>query len=456
MPGRSRFYRFSEFGREILYDIEGATAFFVDEVEARLLDLLQEGKSLDECIPELNRIYTGEVITKAVQKIKDECFLSEPRTTSQGIPPFYTLDLNIIQKCNLRCKYCYSKGSGVSPVMNERTAQKAVDFITEFDDCKQLNISFYGGEPLLNFQAIKSTMEYASRKGEEKGYPVVYNITTNGTLLTDDVIAFFAKYKMNIEISMDGPAPIHDAMRITPDKKGTHHVVMDRLDKLINTPGSHTINVHSVITNHSRLRNIYRYLSQFPFQNINISCVRPLYNKENKYALSDFQEVQYLEDMRELALECLDLLLKGIRPPYYIFEKKILQLWNHANNEHYCPAGMTRFGVSPQGYVYPCGFAADRDMWKLGTLRKLDKSKVDAWRAHARSQPRECSICWASDLCVDKCPLQPVYEPQCRISRHSTQLAIALYAAVKEKNEMMLASLVDEEFLSKIKKMIQK
>ncbi|MBU7018585.1 MAG: 4Fe-4S cluster-binding domain-containing protein [Theionarchaea archaeon] len=454
MPEHNRFYRFSEFGRELLYDTQGTTAFFISEVENHLLDLLQEGKSLDECIAGMNHVYTDDVITRAVQKITDEC-LSKPRT-HQEISPFYTLDLNIIQKCNLRCKYCYSKVSGISPAMSKKTACKAVDFITEFHDCKQLSISFYGGEPLLNFQVIKSSMEHASKKAEEKGYPVQFNITTNGTLLTDDIITFFAQYKTNIEISIDGPASIHDAMRITPDKEGTHNLIMDRLDKVLRTPGFHTISVSSVVTNHSRLRDVYRYLYQFPFRNINISCVRPLYNKENRYPLSDHQKVQYLEDMREIALECLDLLLKGIRPSYYLFERKILQLWNHATNEYYCPAGITRFGVSPQGDVYPCGLAADRDMWKLGTLGRLDKTKVSAWHAHITSQPDECSACWSFNLCVEKCPLQPRNEFQCRVSQHSTRLAIALYAVVKEKNEIMLASLVDAEFLSKIRKMIHR
>ncbi len=451
----SRYYRFNECGRELVYDTEGATAFFVNEVEARLLDLLQEGKSLDECMTELHT-YTDEEITNAVQKITDEGLLSEPHIDSHKIPPLYTLDLNVIQECNLRCKYCYSKRPGASSVMSEKTAHKAVDFITEFTDGKQFCISFYGGEPLLNFPVIQSTIEYASQKIEKRELPeITYNITTNGTLLTDDVITVLAQYNTNIEISIDGPAAIHDAMRILPDGKGTHTIVMDRLGQLINTPGTHAISVSAVITNHSRLKDVYQYLSQFPFRNINISCVRPLYDrKESKYGLSEYQMNQYLEDMRGLALEYVNLLLNGVRPPYHMFERKILQLWNHVSTNHICPAGITRFGVSSEGDVYPCGFAADRDTWKLGTVKRLNQSKVDEWRARTHSAS-ECSTCWACSLCVEKCPLQARDDTRCLISRHSTRLAISIYAEVKEKNEIMLASLVDEEFLSKIRK-IQK
>lgn len=98
---------------------------------------------------------------------------------------------------------------------------------------------------------------------------------------------------------------------------------MDRLGQLINTPGTHAISVSAVITNHSRLKDVYQYLSQFPFRNINISCVRPLYDrKESKYGLSEYQMNQYLEDMRGLALEYVNLLFNGFALPIICLREK--------------------------------------------------------------------------------------------------------------------------------------
>lgn len=454
----NKFYRFCEFGRQLVYHIEGANAFFLSSVEARLLDYLQEGKSLHKSINALKDRYTNNDITKAIEHIKRENLLINPHIPYQELSHLYTLDLNIIQKCNLRCKYCYVETPGSSSPMNKKTAQKAVDFILACNGIEGVTISFYGGEPLLNYPVIKSTMEYASEKAEKKGIPVTYYLTTNGTLLTDDIIHFFTKYKINIEISIDGPASIHDFMRVAPDGKGTHALVVNRIQKLINTKGIHTVSASGLVTNYSRLKDTHQYLSQFPFKNINISCVRPLYNNEkNTYSLTDGQKKQYLKDMQMLARECFNVIMKGVRPPYYIFEKKILDLWKHTISTQFCPAGLKRFGISPVGDVYPCGFAADREKWKLGTLNRLNTHLVDTWLAHASHEDKKCTQCWAHYLCVEKCPLQPdIDETRCEISRHSTRLAIAIYAAVKEQNEMMFASLIDEDFLLKIREKIKK
>jgi uncharacterized protein len=209
------------------------------------------------------------------------------------------------------------------------------------------------------------------------------------------------------------------------------------------------------------LKDAYDYLSQLPLKDIKISYVRYLdEDEESKYALSEPQKRQYMEDMRYLARECLDLIMKGIRPPYYNFENRILQLWEHVKRSYFCPAGVTRFGISPSGDIYPCGPSADLGEWKLGTLAEgLDKNLVDRWIGHASFMNKDsCKGCWARYLCAGGCPLQLVRsfdEKQCDLSRYATRLAIAIYAAVKEKNEMPLVSLVDQEFLSYIEGIIQ-
>ena len=467
MSSCNRFYRFSEFGRELVYDIEGANAFFLTEAEARLLDCLQEkslqGKTLyEECIAALQGDFTQEDIKDAVEHIESEGLLREPQTPYQPLSKVYTLTLNISQECNLQCKYCYVQKPDSNPYMSEEVARKAVDFIAGFDSMEQFSVSFYGGEPLLNFPVMQAVMEYASKKAEEGGYPEVkYHITTNGTLITDEIVDFLAAYDVEVMISLDGPAPIHDALRVTPAGEGSHERVAEALQKLIKAQGNHKVSASSVITNQSRLQNVYEYLSQFPLKDIKISYVRYLdEGKERTYALSESQKREYMADMKDLAVECLNLIMKGVRPPYYNFENKLLQLWKHAKRGYFCPAGLTRFGISPGGDIYPCGPAADMGEWKLGTVEHgLDVKRVNQWAALSSFEnKKECKACWAQYLCAGGCPLQMIHaidENRCEISQYSTELAIALYAAIKEENEMMLASLVDQGFLESIRKFLQ-
>lgn len=458
----NRFYRFCEFGREVVYDTQGANAFFLNAVEARFLDFLEEGYTADQCVTALQNEFSPENIDKALQHIEEEGLLAEPHIPYQDLPNMYTLALNVTQECNLRCKYCYVENPGDVSFMSEKTAQKAVDFITELEDIEGFGISFYGGEPLLNFPLIKSTIHYTSKIAEEKGFPeVTYHVTTNGTLITDEMIDFFTEYDIDVMLSIDGPAEIHNTMRVTPEGEGTHAKVADALQKLITAKGRHKISVSGVITNRGRLKDIYEYFSQFPLRDIKLSYVRYLDDEEEqKYALSPSQKLQYMEDMREIAKKCLELIMNGVRPSYYNFENKILQLWKHSKKGYFCPAGIRRFGISPEGNIYPCGPAADLGEFKLGTVHTgLDQNLVDAWVAHASFDNRaECTSCWARDLCIGGCPLQwlrDLDEERCTISQYSTELAIALYASVKDQNELMLASFIDENFLSRIKKAIK-
>lgn len=462
MCGRDRFYRFCEFGRELVYDTEGVTAFFVNDAESTLLDLLQEGNSIKESIAILQNVYecSIEETTEILEHLKNEGVLTDDlQIPSQHFSQSYTVTLNLTQECNLRCKYCYVKKSGLPSFMSERVAKKAVDFLLAFEGVEGIGITFYGGEPLLNFPVMKSTMEYAFVEAEKRGLPEVkYHITTNGTLLTDEIIAFLADYHVDVMVSIDGPASIHDGVRVTSTGEGTHATVLNQLRTLINTSGIYKVGVNGVVTNRGRLKTAYEYLSRFAVKDIKLSPVR--YLEKSEYALTNAQKEQYKDDMRNIASECLELLLRGIRPPYHEFEDKILQLWNHTKRTSFCPAGMRRFGISPAGGIYPCGPAAAMEEWMLGTLEDgLDKKKVDRWTAVTSFEYYPyCRKCWARYLCAGGCPLRLVKrvdKQRCEISQHSTRLAIALYAAVKEKNEMMFAALVDEEFLSYIERMLQ-
>lgn len=460
----NRLYRFNEFGRELVYDVKGIKASFLEEIDVRLLECLQEGKSVDECIVFLQDKYnySRDEVTKSICHLTNEEILAPVSPVSQQqFSNTYALTLNVTQNCNLRCKYCYVKKTNFSSsFMTLDTAIRAVDFILKSKDLESLGISFYGGEPLLNFPVIQGTIKYASEEARKIGLPEVkYHLTTNGTLLTDEIIDFLKEYEINVMISIDGTAAIHDAVRVTPTGEGTHSLVLDRLQKLMHNSGRHKVSTSGVVTNRGRLKEAYDYLAQLSLLDIKLSYVR--YLDESEYALSDTQKKEYMEDMRKIAWECTEMLLKGVRPPYYNFENNILQLWKRSKRSYFCPAGVRRFGISPGGDVYPCGPAAAMDEWKLGSLREgLDEDARESWAAVASFENREeCQECWARYLCAGGCPLRLVRsfdEQRCEINKHSTRLAIAIYATVREKNEMMLAGLVDEGFLSYINGIVQR
>src|SRR5690554_3043280 len=145
------------------------------------------------------------------------------------------LVLQVTQNCNFRCSYCaYTQNSGnqrlhSSQRMNFDTAKKALGFLHEHSiDSPKINIAFYGGEPLLEFELIKKTVYLAEKKFS--GKTITYNITTNGSLLTEEVLDFFSKHRISLMISVDGPKEIHDKNRKFINKEGTFDSILNILD----------------------------------------------------------------------------------------------------------------------------------------------------------------------------------------------------------------------------------
>jgi uncharacterized protein len=461
---RDNLYRFSELDRELVYNTESVTATSLSEIEARLVESLQDGNPIEESarVVQNEHGYAPDEVERSLERLKRTGLLDGGSGTPlQEISHTYALTLNLTQACNLRCRYCYVEKPASAPAyMSENTARQAVDWILGFSDLEAFGISFYGGEPLLNYPVLKSTIEYASARAQEAGLPEVeYHLTTNGTLLTDEAIAFLRDWRINVMISIDGPASVHDKMRVTAAGEGTHALVLDRLLSLTGASGEHRVSASGVVTNRSSLREAYDYLSQLHVRDVKLSYVR--YIEDSAYALTDLDRQQYIDDMTGIARECERLLLQGSRPPYYNFENKILQLWKRSKRRYFCPAGLTRFGISPTGRIYPCGPAAAMGEWKLGTLeRGLNSEAMDGWAAATSLELREdCRDCWARHLCAGGCPLRLVRrfdEQRCEINKHSTRLAIAIYAGIKERNEMMLAGLVDEGFLTQMRQLVER
>ena len=146
------------------------------------------------------------------------------------------LILQVTQQCNLRCKYCaysgnYYNRSHTSNRMDFETAKKAIDFyLKRSEKADQLVLSFYGGEPLLEFELIKKCVSYIlQRKGDKK---ILFTMTTNGTLMTEDVIEFLVKYEFNLMISLDGDKKSHDINRRFKTGKGSFDIILENVSRL--------------------------------------------------------------------------------------------------------------------------------------------------------------------------------------------------------------------------------
>ena len=229
----------TSFGKYV-YDVNRDNVYEAEESLFHYLCAEQNGddESMAKCLPEVSAKLTqmkedGYLKTKRPDRIEHQFTPLIDDKLSHGVEK---ITLQVTQQCNLRCKYCTYSETNVagqrvhSPkVMSWETAKAGVDFLVRHsENAADVNIGFYGGEPLLQFNLIKKVVAYAEEELYGKG--VTFSITTNGTIFTDEIIQFFMEHKIFILISLDGPSEMHNANRIFKDgKSGTFEKIEENM-----------------------------------------------------------------------------------------------------------------------------------------------------------------------------------------------------------------------------------
>mgnify|MGYP003496393950 CR=1 FL=1 len=241
----SMIHKFSMDGYNIVLDVNGGGVHVFDDVAYDLVDLFEE-KSMEEIVDSLNKDYTKEQIEEAYDEIKTlkEEGLLFTEDTYQDHPSFINrkkvvkaLCLHVAHDCNLKCKYCFaSQGDfgGVKEMMSFEVGKKAIDYLIENSgNRRNLEIDFFGGEPLMNFDVVKELVEYGRKVEKENNKNIRFTMTTNGILLDDDKIDYINEHMHNVVLSLDGRKEINDNMRPTLNDKGSYDVIMPKFKKLV-------------------------------------------------------------------------------------------------------------------------------------------------------------------------------------------------------------------------------
>lgn len=333
-----------------------------------------------------------------------------------------SLTLQITQQCNLRCSYCPYSGSYYNREHNNRKmsyemAQKAVDFyINHSYDIPQLQIGFYGGEPLLEFELMKKVIQYIDKKGF--GKKVAYHMTTNATLLTDDVIDYLATKQFSLTISLDGPKEYHDRNRLNVANKGTFDIVLEKVRVIQEKyPEYAEYVVFNCVLDP---KNDLKYLNEFFSQNAILQKHTVLFSKIAREGMKD--EEAYREDAtyrERYSYEEFKLLYSKIYPndeisPSHIVESYYEQLkrevWergvsgltekaSHPGGP--CITGCHKLFVDIYGNFYSCEKVSEtsEDM-KIGSVDEgflLDKA--ERLLNIAQLTEEQCKNCWAAKFC---------------------------------------------------------
>jgi len=324
------------------------------------------------------------------------------------------LCLHVAHTCDLTCSYCFAgqgRFHGPSALMSSEVARRAIDFLIENSGNRHnLEVDFFGGEPLLNFDVVKDTVAYARSIEKEAGKNFRFTLTTNGMGITDEVIDFANRECHNVVLSLDGRKEIHDRERKTAAGKGSYDVIVPKFQKLVaareknEDPERRSYYMRGTFTHYNPdfLEDI-RHMLDLGFTELSMEPV--VTEPGSRFALTEEDIPIVMEQYEELAKLMLERERDG-RP--FTFYHYMLDLTGGPciyKRISGCGSGTEYYAVTPSGDLYPCHqFVGDRaflmgNIWD-GITRGDTRDKFKLCNVYARP---DCADCWAKLYCSGGC-----------------------------------------------------
>lgn len=323
-------------------------------------------------------------------------------------PPLYALSLAIAQKCNMGCTYCYADQGdfgGPSKNMSIETAFKSIDLLLK--DCPEngtVQLTFLGGEPLINRKAIREAVSYAEAKAKEKNIKVRYSITTNGTLLTEEDAVFFETHGFAVTISLDGLKETHDAQRPMKGGKGSFDRVMQNVKPLLSLQKNMQVSVRVTVTPENT--NLAEALDEFVRMGFHSVGFSPLLRSSNGQGeMTPESLAVMLENMIACGLNFEKNVLAGNRYPFLNMVNAMKEISKGTHRPYPCGAGAGYMGVSADEELFACHRFVNEEAGYMGDLNTgINSEKQNNWLStrHVHKQD-PCSQCWARYLCSGGC-----------------------------------------------------
>ena len=448
----SLIHKFEQGGNYFILDVNTGAVHMVDEL---VYDILDDSslKSKEEVLTNLKGKYEENVIGEAYDEIeelvKEGILYSEDQYEEIAHGSMDDRDyikavcLNIIHGCNLRCKYCFADEGeyhGHKGVMDIDTAKKAIDYVVKRSGPRRnIEIDLFGGEPTMIMDTIKEIIAYAREHEKEWKKNIRFTMTTNATLLNDEMMEFMDKEMGNIILSLDGRKEVNDNVRIKIDGSGSYDDILPNIKKMIDkrTEGKMYFVRGTFTRANTDFYEDVKAMVNEGFREISIEPVvlengHPLaLREEDLPTIFDNYDKLY-EEMRRRKVE-------GDEFKFYHFNIDLQGGPCVYKRISGCGAGFEYVAITPQGEVYPCHQFVGKEEYKLGSIwddtydAELGKKFK---KAHIYNKPK-CKDCWARFYCSGGCQANNVnfngdmnipYEIGCKMQKKRIECAIALKA----------------------------
>lgn len=443
-------YKFRE--KFILLDVNSGAVHVVNEIIYDILDYYPN--DIDKIIDTLNSKYLEPDLIEAVSEIKylqdnELLFSNDSHITDEIIhekkPVVKALCLHVAHDCNMKCTYCFgSQGSfeGKRCLMSFETGKKAIDFLLGNSGTRRnLEIDFFGGEPLMNFEVVQKLVEYGRETEKRYGKNIRFTITTNGLLLDDEKTQYINQTMDNVILSIDGRPEVNDKMRKTWNDKGTYNLIIDNYLNFVKKRKD-LYYVRGTFTRENLdFSNDILHLIKAGFKNVSVEPV--VVSDDYDFALRDEDLNKIMSEYDKLADLYIERAKQNKQFEFFHFNIDLNQGPCIIKRISGCGAGTEYLAIAPEGDIYPCHQFVGMEDFKIGNLYEgvFENKLYETFNEAHIYNKEKCKECWAKFYCSGGCHanayningdiLKP-YDLGCMMEKKRVECAIGIRAILDE------------------------
>ena len=445
-------------GYNIVLDVFSGSVHVVDEVAYDIIAMYENtdhdtivkeilakyGHREDVTEPEIREVFEDLETLRTQKKLfTGDVYEGKAFDLKNRMTDIKALCLHVAHTCNLNCEYCFAaqgKYHGQRSLMSFEVGKQALDFLVANSGTRRnLEVDFFGGEPLMNWDVVKRLVEYARSIEKDAGKNFRFTLTTNGVLLDDEITEFANREMHNVVLSLDGRKEIHDASRVTVSGAGSYDLIVPKFRRFVEQRGNKGYYMRGTFTH----RNVdfvedIKHMADLGFTELSMEPV--VCKPEDPYALTEEDLPKLYQQYEELAYEMIRRKEAGKGFTFYHYMIDLTGgpcIYKRISG---CGSGTEYLAVTPTGELYPCHqFVGDPkylmgDVWKGVTNTEL-RNEFKLCNAYARP---DCKDCWAKLYCSGGCAanayhasgsIRGVYEYGCKLFRKRMECAIMLKIA---------------------------
>ncbi len=471
MHGGKMIHLFKNNGYNIVLDVNSGSVHVVDDVVYDTLAQMDENDEHRYGEENFRRI-AGSIVDQYaeqgigeddmreifadLQELEDNGTLFTKDVYQDGVIDFKkrqtvvkALCLHIAHDCNLACRYCFAgegEYKGDRSLMSFEVGKKALDFLVENSgNRRNLEVDFFGGEPLLNFEVVKQLVAYGREIEREKEKHFRFTLTTNGVLLNDEVIEFANREMDNIVLSIDGRREVHDHMRPFKNGTGSYDLILDKFKKVAESRNQSKYYVRGTFT-HYNLDFVKDVLSLADegFEQISVEPV--VAGPEEPYAIREEDIPAICQGYDELAKEMLRRRREGRGFNFFHYMIDLSGGPCVYKRLSGCGSGTEYLAVTPWGDLYPCHQFVGEEQFLLGNVEEgiVNMDMRDTFKLCNVYAKEECKNCFAKFYCSGGCAanayhchgdINKPYETGCELQRKRVECALMLQAAYEDQSK---------------------